>query len=160
MGVKVEPHVLLEDSAKMLVQRPLRGSIDLNEEHIFMPDLCFGGEMWNEKSIGKSPNAVSATKRFKKNLGDLWSPTAPPASHRNGADESCGSHTTVTLCSQFVFRGTDRRIGHREQLIVCQLRFTLPSESRLVRAEVDTVEFSIPSEAKRVSSRVSTAAQT
>jgi hypothetical protein len=36
MGVKVEePHVLLEDGAmvpaKMLVQRPLRDSIDLNE---------------------------------------------------------------------------------------------------------------------------------
>ena len=31
MGVKVEPHVLLEDSAKMSMQRSLRGSIDLNE---------------------------------------------------------------------------------------------------------------------------------
>jgi hypothetical protein len=78
----------------------------------------------------------------KKILGDLRSPTAPPASHRDGARRELRKVTPPSHCaSQFVFRGTDKRIGHHEQLIVCQLSFTLPSESRLVRPELDTVEF-------------------
>lgn len=62
----------------------------------------------------------------------------PPGRRKTRAAEV----TPPSHCaSQFVFRGTDKRIGHHEQLIVCQLRFTLPSESRLVRPELDTVEF-------------------
>jgi hypothetical protein len=99
-------------------------------------------EMSSEKSIGKNPNAVSATTYQKSRRPEV--PDRPTRFSPERADKSCGSHTTVTLYKSIRFRGTDRRIGHREQLIVCQLRFTLPSESRLVRPELHTVEFSIP----------------
>jgi hypothetical protein len=104
--------------------------------------ICvFVGERWNEKSIGKTPNAVSANHVSKKSrrpeVPDRPTRFPPGRRKTRAAEVTPPSH----CASQFVFRGTDKRIGHHEQLIVYQLSFTLPSESRLVSPELDTVEF-------------------
>src|SRR5277367_5276761 len=111
-----------------------------------------------EKPLGKNPNAVSAIQRLK-NLGDLRSPTAPPASTGTGRREAA-EVTPLSRCAVNSFPGN--RQAHRPPRAADCLparSLPCPANPRLVRPELDTVEFFNGFKAKRFSFPCSTAPQ-
>jgi hypothetical protein len=84
------------------------------------------------KPIEKNPNAVSAVQR-SQNLGDLRSPTAPPASHRNGQTKAA-EVTPLSHCAVNSFPGN--RQAHRPPRAAdcCQLETCLAQRIPLSQA--------------------------